>query len=116
MNLILLLIQKVKTRGFKRELKNPCTYLTLKVFVILLLSSTGVIAYALPTGGNASAGGISIKSGTGNMTITQSTANAVINWQSFNIGQEETVQFLQPSSSSVALNRVTGSDPSNILG
>jgi filamentous hemagglutinin family protein len=40
----------------------------------------------------------------------------VINWQNFNIGQNETGQFVQPNSSSIALNRVVGSDASSILG
>ena len=50
------------------------------------------------------------------MTVNQSSSNAAINWQSFNIGKGEAVRFVQPNSSSVALNRVLGSDPSSILG
>jgi filamentous hemagglutinin family protein len=73
-------------------------------------------AYALPTGGAVAAGSASIAGSTGKMTINQSSQNAVINWQSFNIGATEAVQFVQPNSSSVALNRVLGSDPSSILG
>lgn len=72
--------------------------------------------YALPTGGAVTAGGASITTGSGTTLITQSTPNAVINWQSFNIGLGETVRFAQPSSSAVALNRVLGADPSTILG
>ena len=42
---------------------------------------------------------------------------AIINWKSFNIGAGEKTQFVQPSSSSVALNRVTGGlGPSQIYG
>src|SRR5207237_7340740 len=48
--------------------------------------------------------------------INQSSQNVAINWQSFGIGLTETVRFVQPNSSSVALNRVLGSDPSSILG
>jgi filamentous hemagglutinin family protein len=40
----------------------------------------------------------------------------VINWQTFSIGAGQTVQFVQPGSDSVALNRVLGSDPSLIFG
>ena len=40
-----------------------------------------------------------------------------INWQSFNIGAGYGVQFVQPSSQAIALNRVVGlSGPSQILG
>ena len=76
----------------------------------------GSNAYALPTGGVVSAGSASIGSGAGTTTINQSSQNAAINWQSFSIGQGEAVRFVQPNSSSVALNRVLGSDPSSILG
>ena len=44
------------------------------------------------------------------------SSSVVINWQSFNIGADQSVQFIQPGSSSVALNRVLGADPSVILG
>ena len=89
---------------------------SLKVLAISILISLGANAYALPVGGSVSAGAANIGSGTGSMTITQSTQNTAINWQSFNIGQNEAVHFVQPNSSSVALNRVMGSDPSSILG
>ena len=42
--------------------------------------------------------------------------NVAINWQGFSIGQGEAVKFVQPNSSSVALNRVLGPDASSILG
>jgi filamentous hemagglutinin family protein len=89
---------------------------TLKALLILLVVAFGTNAYALPVGGVVTAGGASISSGAAGTTITQSTSNAAINWQSFNIGLSETVRFVQPNSSSVALNRVLGSDPSSILG
>ena len=71
---------------------------------------------ATPQGGTVSAGSASITQGAGQMTITQTTPHAAINWQSFGIGTGQSVQFVQPSRSSVALNRVTGADPSAILG
>jgi filamentous hemagglutinin family protein len=49
-------------------------------------------------------------------TISQSSQNVVINWQGFSIAEGQTVQFVQPGSSSIALNRVLGSDPSLIFG
>jgi filamentous hemagglutinin family protein len=88
----------------------------LKALVISLVMAYGTNAYALPVGGVVTAGGAGISSGAAGTTITQTTPNAAINWQSFNIGQGEAVRFLQPNSSSVALNRVLGPDPSSILG
>jgi filamentous hemagglutinin family protein len=81
-----------------------------------LMLGLGASAYALPTGGVVADGGATIDSGASKTTITQSTASTVINWQSFGIAAGQTVQFVQPGSTSVALNRVTGTDASNIMG
>ncbi|SCA55990.1 putative Filamentous hemagglutinin family N-terminal domain containing protein [Candidatus Terasakiella magnetica] len=70
----------------------------------------------LPTGGNVVGGQASISQSNNVMTINQSSSRAVIDWQSFNIGSQATVDFNQPSTNSVALNRVTGASPSKIFG
>ena len=88
----------------------------LKALAASLMLAFGTTLHALPTDGAVSAGNASIVSGAGTTTITQSSQNVAINWQSFSIGAAEAVRFVQPNSSSVALNRVLGSDPSNILG
>lgn len=88
----------------------------LNVLAVAVMLAFGVEAYALPAGGVVAAGGASISSGAGSTTINQSTSSAAINWQSFNIAAGESVQFVQPGSSSVTLNRVLGADPSNIFG
>ena len=55
-------------------------------------------ANALPSGAQITAGAGAI-SQTGNvMNIQQNTARMITNWQSFNIGQNATVNFLQPNS------------------
>jgi filamentous hemagglutinin family protein len=82
----------------------------------LLTLACAAGAHALPMGGQVAAGGASMTAGPGNLTVNQSTSSAVINWQSFSIGQGEAVAFVQPNSQSVALNRVLGADPSSILG
>ena len=86
---------------------------TLSVCLVLAFSAA---AHALPTGGVVAAGAAGITNSASGTTITQTSPNAVINWQSFGVGAGQTVQFIQPGSSSVALNRVLGSDPSSILG
>ncbi|MGI4879362.1 MAG: filamentous hemagglutinin N-terminal domain-containing protein, partial [Janthinobacterium lividum] len=73
-------------------------------------------AQALPTGGSVAAGSATITAVTSQLTVRQSTQNAVINWQSFGIGRGEGVTFVQPNSNSVALNRVVGQVPTAILG
>ena len=95
---------------------NHSANLSLKILTASLLLSFATNLYALPTGGSVAAGVANISSGAEGMTIRQSTPNAIINWQSFSIGQNEAVHFLQPGSSSVSLNRVLSSDPSSILG
>ena len=88
----------------------------LKILAVSLMLACGAGAQAQPIGGVVSAGSATIGGTAGNMTITQTTPNVAINWQSFGIQAGQSVQFVQPGSSSVALNRVIGSDPSNILG
>lgn len=50
------------------------------------------------------------------LTINQNTDKAVLDWQSFNIDAGNSVQFVQPGSSSVALNNIYQVDASRILG
>jgi len=88
----------------------------LKAMTVSLLAAFGGNSYALPVGGVVTQGGASISGGAGSTTITQSSQNVAINWQGFSIGAGEAVRFVQPNSSSVALNRVLGPDPSSILG
>ncbi|MDW7553378.1 filamentous hemagglutinin N-terminal domain-containing protein, partial [Azospirillum brasilense] len=74
-------------------------------------------AYANPLEGTVTAGSATIRSATPkSMEILQSTDKAIINWKSFSIDAGEKVTFQQPSASSVTLNRVTGADPSKIMG
>ena len=73
-------------------------------------------AMAGPTGGQISAGAGSIAQSGNTTTIIQSTQNLAINWQSFGISGNETVNFSQPNTSAIALNRVLGQNPSQILG
>lgn len=92
------------------------SHFALKAFAISVMLAFGANTYALPVGGVVTEGGASISSAAGSTTITQSSQNVAINWQSFSIGATEAVQFVQPNSSSVALNRVLGPDPSSIFG
>ena len=73
-------------------------------------------AQSLPSGGSVAAGSATIAAGNQTVTVNQSSQNVVLNWQSFSIGKDNAVVFVQPNSSAVALNRVVGPDPSNIFG
>ena len=73
----------------------------------LLLAPTG--AFANPQGGQVVGGQVNIQGqGSKTVTVTQGSQNAIINWYTFNIGAGENTQFIQPNSSAIALNRVTG--------
>ena len=74
------------------------------------------LAHAAPTGGTVIAGNATVTSSAGNTTIHQTSRNAALNWQNFDIGAGESVQFVQPNGQSVALNRVLGADATHILG
>ncbi|MFZ5663778.1 MAG: MBG domain-containing protein [Pseudomonadota bacterium] len=74
-------------------------------------------AYANPSGGQVVAGQATINGqGTGRMRIDQSSDRVVINWNNFSIDAGEGVDFRQPNARSIALNRVTGPEISQILG
>ncbi|UDF32960.1 UNVERIFIED_ORG: YDG domain-containing protein (plasmid) [Roseateles sp. XES5] len=86
-----------------------------------LLASTALAAPALaqdalPTGGQVVSGTATITTNGAAMTIDQSSERMIANWQGFSIGAGNSVTFNQPGASSVALNRVTGQDASQILG
>jgi filamentous hemagglutinin family protein len=71
----------------------------------------------LPQGGRVVAGSASIGAPqNGALTINQNSSRAVINWNSFSVGQPNSVNFVQPGASAAILNRVTGSTPSSIAG
>ncbi len=52
----------------------------------------------------------------GNVFSVTNSPGAIINWQQFSISAAEATRFIQQSASSSVLNRVTGGNPSAILG
>ena len=92
------------------------------ISMAIMISGVGgpvSLVFALPQGGEIvggpSQGSINQPSAQ-DLHINQNTNNLIINWQGFNIGQAESVQFFQPGIDSIALNRVSGIDPSRIAG
>ncbi len=82
----------------------------------LITGFGGGPALAKPRGGSVAAGQATIVDSGKTTTIQQGSAKAIINWQDFSIGKGEAVRFQQPSRNAIALNRVTGDAPSNLLG
>ncbi len=73
-------------------------------------------AHAGPSGGQVVDGLGSISNVGKETTILQDSHRLAINWDSFNIAADERVEFIQPGSQSLALNRIIGNDGSQILG
>lgn len=90
--------------------------------ILAAIAAAGVLvgpktALADPRGGAVVAGQASIAGeGSGRLLVTQTTDRAIVNWDSFSIGAGESAIFRQPGARSVIANRVTGADPSQILG
>ncbi|MCE9650790.1 MAG: filamentous hemagglutinin N-terminal domain-containing protein [Parvibaculum sp.] len=73
---------------------------------------------ALPQGGTVVGGSASITvSGPATLNVNQTSNRTVIDWRSFDIGSSATTNFVQPGSSSIAVNRVnTSANPTQIQG
>lgn len=99
-------------KTISRQLKSAFAAWAAGLYII----GTGATAYALPEGGQVDAGQAAITTAGSTMTIAQQTAQAIINWQNFGIGRGEAVHINQPNSQSMLLNRVVGSNPSEIFG
>lgn len=89
-------------------------------FIQMVVTSSMVhgatVENILPTNGTIKQGIISISSHSNTMTINQLSQKGIIEWGTFNIGQNATVNFIQPNSTSSTLNRVINSNPSEIAG
>ena len=85
----------------------------LPLFIGLVLAGHAV---AGPDGEEV-VGGVGSVSRSGSETIiNQTTDRLAINWRNFDVNNDERVQFIQPSSSSVALNNILSNTASHING
>ena len=76
----------------------------------------GAAAHVNPTAPTVVHGTAQLTRPDPNSLNVTTSPNAIINWRGFSIDSGETTRFIQPSSTSAVLNRVTGADPSSILG
>lgn len=86
------------------------------VFTVITSFLFWNFAWAAPDGGQVVAGSAAISQSANTTTINQSSSSAVINWNNFNTNINESVNFIQPSSSAVALNRITSGTPTTFAG
>ncbi|QWD83998.1 filamentous hemagglutinin N-terminal domain-containing protein [Polynucleobacter sp. MWH-P3-07-1] len=85
-----------------------------------MAGGSNIAPNTLPTGGQVAAGSATIASTStpqsAVMNVNQTSQRAVINWNSFNVGSNATVNFNQPNAQAVILNRVTSGSASVING
>ncbi len=74
------------------------------------------IALALPQDGTVVEGQAEIIYGSNSVEIVQGSDRVIIEWSSFDVGVDESVNFVQPSQLASALNRVLSGQSSAILG
>ena len=105
--------------------KNPINYKAANShnkFLLLSASAAFVLmqasnASANPTGADVVSGSATVSNPSANkLVVNQTSDKAIINWKNFDISENEWTQFVQPGSNSVALNRITDGNPTEILG
>jgi len=84
--------------------------------IILIISVLPVVAFSLPENATVNGGQVVFHQHNNVFEIHQQSGLASINYDSFNIQSNEIVNFIQPDANAIALNRVTGNNPSQILG
>ncbi|MET4715753.1 filamentous hemagglutinin N-terminal domain-containing protein, partial [Pseudomonas trivialis] len=90
----------------------------LAMVVSLLMVSTPGVALepgALPTGGKVVGGQASLHQQGNQLVVEQHSDRAILDWQSFDIGQNASVRFNQPGANATALNRVTGGGGQSLI-
>lgn len=111
---------KITPMTMTRTLMTPCSLplsMRPKLLPLLLAACMGIsgVAHAAPSDPAVVNGQVTF-SQQGNVFSITNSPNAIINWGSFSIAQGEIVRFLQQSGNSAVLNRITGQDPSRIMG
>jgi filamentous hemagglutinin family protein len=109
----------VSHRTSVRSLMNSTAIVPVALLLLGALNSVSAQTTpgALPSGGVVVSGQASISQpATNQLSINQTSNNAVTNWQSFSIGAGNRVDVAQPSTSSAMLARVNGSTTSTIAG
>src|SRR4051794_18516512 len=87
--------------------------------LIAVSLSFGAVCQAVagPKGGIVVGGRGTISTPNANTTVINQTSNQLnLNWSSFNVASNESVLFHQPTSTSVAFNRILDQSPSQIFG
>lgn len=87
-----------------------------KLALALAISAVSGAVYAGPHNGVVTDGNANIQHHGNTTNIHQQSQNTTIMWDNFDINVDEVVNFLQPNSDSLALNRVLSADGTQING
>ena len=91
-------------------MRRPCACLLLAFALAVGPAAAG------PEGGNIVGGSGSISQSGLTTAIKQNSAALAIDWNSYNVGRNEIVNYIQPGAASIALNRIIGGGASQIHG
>src|SRR5690348_4891976 len=87
---------------------------SLRLFSIACVTSS-LTLFSLPQEMQVVSGQAQVDQHLHEMKITTSK-QTLLEWNKFSIGEHEAIQFIQPSSKSVVLNRVRGGEGSELMG
>lgn len=84
-------MQKITSWNNKKNIKHALP------FWCVLIFSMPIFAYANPVLDHIVSGSASVQQTSNSTIVNQISTKAIINWQSFNIGSQETTHFAQPA-------------------
>jgi filamentous hemagglutinin family protein len=87
-------------------IKTKTTLVLRKLVVIFFTVMLATAAFSNPSLNSVTSGNVSVSQSGNTTTVNQASQQAIIQWNSFNIAAQEKTQFIQPNSSSIALNRI----------
>jgi filamentous hemagglutinin family protein len=105
-----------KTKGIKDFFSSLIfsTLLSLSLFSSSTFAAPGVTE--LPSGFNSVHGSVNISQSGNTLNVNSSSAKSIVNYQTFNVGSQATVNFNLPSANAAILNRVVGGNISEVYG
>ncbi|MBN8827657.1 MAG: hypothetical protein J0H68_03000 [Sphingobacteriia bacterium] len=104
-----------------KKLQSKTILSSLLGFTIILsnyniCSANETLSHILPSGSEIVQGNATLNYTPTTLDVIQQTNTLVTNWQNFSISENATVNFQQPSNDSIAINKVIGSEVSDIQG
>ena len=106
----------MNTRGLSSFHSLPSRWAVCALSVSALAIAASMASAQSPIDGTVAAGAAQISQSAARTVVQQSSQRAVIDWRSFDVGRDHTVDFQQPGRTAATLNRVQSHRPSLIEG